>query len=271
MIVHNILLQLQIHIRSFCWQRVSAVLCICFVLVFFMPFPVNAEAIFQNEETGYQVIIEDDADLLTLEEEDYLISIMKEITDYGNVALKTISDNYTTTEQFIKDYYWDQFGSVSGTVFLIDMDERNIWIHSNGAVYETVTKSYANTITDNIYTYATKGEYYTCCYNAFKQELALLQGQKIAQPMKYLSNAFFAIVLALLVNYFLVKIFSSTKKPSDSELMKGLFVNQSLTEFDADFTHTTREYSPQSSDSSGGSSGGSGGGSSGGGGGGHSF
>lgn len=267
--MRNLFLQFPADNRQFGWKQIITAICMCFLMVGFLPQFVSAEEVFRNEETGYRVILEDDAELLTEEEENHLISIMKDITGYGNVALKTILDNDTTTEQFISNYYREQFGSDSGTVFLIDMDERNIQIHSNGAIYKTITKSYANTITDNIYTYATKAEYYNCCYKAFEQEVALLQGQKIAQPMKYLNNAFFAIILALPLNYFLVKIFSSTKKPSDSELMKGMFVNQSLAEFDSDFTHTTREYSPQSSGGSGGSSGG--GGSDGGGGGGHSF
>lgn len=268
--MHNTFLQSQMKKKYFHWQLSIAVFCICCVLVFFMPLFVNAEEVFQNEETGYRVIIEDDAELLSGEEENALISIMKDITAYGNVGLKTILYNDTTSEQFLKDYYAQQFGSASGTIFLIDMDERNIQIHSNGAVYKTITRSYANTITDNIYKYATRGEYYDCCYNAFYQELALLQGQRISQPMKYLSNAFFAVIVALLLNYFLVKLFSAARKPSDSERMKGLFVNQSFTDFDADFTHSTKVYSPQSS--GGGSSGGGGGSSGGGGGGGgHSF
>lgn len=75
------------------------------------------------------------------------------------------------------------------------MDNRNIWIHSNGGIYRIITSSYADTITDNVYQYATKRDYYGCCYEAFTEMLTLLQGNRIAQPMKYISNALFGVDL----------------------------------------------------------------------------
>lgn len=242
---------------------------VCFLWVFCFVTTVQAQELYRNPDTGYVVVIEDDANLLTDSEEAGIQTVMQDITAYGNVALKTILENNATTEHFVKNYYSQQFGSDSGTVFLIDMDNRNIWIHSDGAVYRMVSDSYALTITDNVYTYASDADYYNCCYMAFEQMFTLLQGKKIAQPMKYTSNAFFAIVLALLLNYFVVRIFSATRKPSDKELLEGLFVQQEFTNFNADYTHSTKEYSPQSSGSGGG--GRSGGGGGGGGGGGHSF
>ena len=111
---------------------------------------------------------------------------------------------------------------------------------------------------------------YECAYKAFQQILSLLQGNKIAQPMKYISNTFLAIILALLVNYFVVKIMSVARKPSEKQLLEATkngfrFENPEVT-----FTHETKRYDPPSSSSSGGGGGG-GGGHSGGGGGGHSF
>ena len=219
---------------------------------------------------GYEVIIEDDANLLTDEEEASLEELMQEITVYGNAAFKTIDENDWSTKGYIEDYYETIFGSSSGTVFLIDMDNRNIQIYSDGAIYNIITDSYGDTITDNVYTYASDAEYYECAYKAFQQILSLLQGNKIAQPMKYISNTFLAIILALLVNYFVVKIMSVARKPSEKQLLEATkngfrFENPEVT-----FTHETKRYDPPSSSSSGGGGGG-GGGHSGGGGGGHSF
>lgn len=251
-------------------------LTVMLVMVWMCVLPVRAEneegnMIFSNPDTGYDAIIEDDASLLTAEEQARLLIEMQEITQYGNVAFKTIKYNSRgSSETYIKDYYYGMFGTDSGTVFLIDMDYRNIWIHSNGAIYKVINKGYANTITDNVYTYASDADYYTCAFRVFEQELALLQGQQISQPMKYASNAFLAIIIALLINYFIVKIFSNAKKPSEAQLIEGLFVEQKLSDFCADFSHETKRYSPQSS-GSGGGGGSSGGGGGGGGGGGHSF
>lgn len=90
---------------------------------------------------------------------------------------------------------------------MIDMDNRNIWIHSNGAIYRTITKSYADTITDNVYTYASAQDYYGCASEAYTQMATLLAGRRIAQPMKYISNALLALIIALLINYFVVRAF----------------------------------------------------------------
>lgn len=261
--------KVEIRNRKVCWKRRTCLLTFLLILVLELFTQIESRAaVYENPETGYCVLLEDDADLLTDQEESELSVQMQGITVYGNVAFKSIADNSGTTQAYITDYYSKHFGSGSGTVFLIDMDNRNIWIHSNGAIDRIITKSYADTITDNVYTFASDAEYYLCASKVFEQELDLLEGQKISQPMKYASNVLLAIVMALLINYFVVKIFSRTKKPSESELLGGMFFKQDLKNFNAEYLSTSRVYSPQSSGSGGGSGGGGG---SSGGGGGHSF
>lgn len=224
----------------------------------------------QNEETGYYVRLEDWANLLTSSEEKELIKIMEPITAYGNVAFVSISSNPTySTERYAESYYEENFGYSSGIVFVIDMEERYIWIHSDGEIYKTVTTAYANTITDNVYSYASDEDYLTCASKAFEQVNTLLEGRTIAQPMKYISNALLAIVLALLINYFLVMMLSRSRKASTSQLIDGTFYKAEIKNPHAEFVKQTKRYSPQSRSSSGGGGGRSGGG--GGGGGGHRF
>lgn len=79
-------------------------------------------------DSGYRVIIEDDADLLSQDEERQLEAIMEEITEYGGVAFKSIDRNDVSTGDFATYYYYSCFQEKSGVVFLIDMDNRNIWI-----------------------------------------------------------------------------------------------------------------------------------------------
>lgn len=231
-----------------------------------------AEEKYRNETTGYQVLIEDDADLLTGEEENRLAELMKEITEYGSVALKTIDYNSRSTQSYIKEYYSDTFGKGSGTVFLIDMDNRNIWIQSDGRIYRIITTSYADTITDNVYKYATNADYYGCCYEAFSEMLTLLRGNRIAQPMKYISNVLLAIIISLFIMYFVVRAMSASRKPNEKELLEATRHQYQLNNPQAVFTHTTKTYSPPSSSGGGGGGhGGGGGGGHSGGGGGHSF
>lgn len=232
----------------------------------------HADVVYINEDNGYEVIIEDDAGLLSWEERIKLQEDMEKITEWGNVAFKTIDDNiYVETKYYAEAYYNDTFGGSSATVFLIDMDKRNIWIYSGGKIYKTITKSYAYTITDNVYRYASDGKYYECSSEAFKQIYALLNGQKIAQPMKYISNAFLAVILALIINYFIVRKFSSPQKVKRQELLRSMMYHCAVNEPNANFKYQTKKYDPPSSSSHGSSGGGGGGGGHSGGGGGHSF
>ena len=235
----------------------------------------NSGTVYTNSETGYSVIIEDDASLLSNNEKIQLAETMKDITPYGDVAFKSIDYNPYSTETYIERYYNSIFGTGSGTVFLIDMDNRNIWIYSDGSIYSTITTAYANVITDNVYNYASDRDYFSCANKAFIQEAALLQGRRISQPMKYISNALLAIAIAILINYFIVRQTSRVRKASDNEIVNGVFANNAFNNVSVNFIRQTRTYSPRSSSSSGSSGGHSGGGGGGGGhsggGGGHSF
>ncbi len=236
-------------------------------------FPTNAfannnyisfQAVETNTDTGYKIYIDDWADLLTPEEETQLLETMRQISEYGNVAFVSINSNPTySTDSYAEDYYYDHFRYDSGTVFIIDMDERMIWLENAGFIKDTVTSSYALTITDNVYRYASNGDYLGCATNAFEQMLSLLGGSHIAQPMKYICNALLAIVIALLLNYFLVMASSRSSKASDRQVINGIYSKVEVKNASANFVNQTKRYSPQSS------GGGRGGGGHRGGGGGH--
>lgn len=231
--------------------------------------------IFTNSVTGYAIYIDDKADLLTSSEEEALLTNMEAITVSGHVAFVSISENpYPDTKTYAKTYANTYFGSESGTVFLIDMEERYIWIYSTGNIHDIITTAYANTITDNSYRYASNGDYFSCADTAFSQIHSLLEGHRIAQPMKYISNLLLAVILAMLFNYFLVMSLSKAKKAKDKQILENIYTHASVKNPSVKFLHQTRQYNPpppsnSGSRSSGGSSGGGGG--SRGGGGGHRF
>ena len=244
---------------------------ICLVSGFSVNINAQSLSVYTNEDNGHEVYIEDDAELLTEHQETKLLENMKDITKYGGVALKTVNKNPEySTENLARNFYREKFGTLSGVVFVIDMDKRYIYIFSDGEIYKTITRSYAEIITDNVYEYASDEEYYECCEKAFSQILALLEGRKIAQPMKYISNFLIATLLALIINYFIVMAVSKANKPDDEKLLKYMNHSLRVSNMAIEFSHQTRVYSPQESSSGGGGGGGGGGGSSGGGGG-HSF
>ena len=266
------------------WLYMRVILCTIIFIMFLSPISTFAEENYRSftprsvtSNENYQIYLDDWANLLSDTEEEKLFDIMEPIAEYGNVAFVSILQNpMDSTENYIEQYYYDHFAFDSGTVFVIDMDERYLWIYSNGEIYETVTNAYANTITDNVYVYASEGDYFTCASVAFEQIHTLLLGRPIAQPMKYISNALLALVLALLINYGIVMLYSRSKKANTKQLLDGIYSNVTIHNPSSHFLHKTKRYSPQNR-SSGGSSagsgarGGSGGGGSHGGGGGHRF
>ena len=238
------------------------------------------DTVYTNDSTGYRVWIDDSADLLSEKEEKALCADMQPITAFGNVLFVSISENPYSTARYAEDYYYERCPGKAGTLFLIDMDNRVIQIYSDGSVYRVITSDYAKTITDNVYRYASDGNYYRCASKAYEQIYTLLQGQKIEQPMKYISNLFLALLLALLANYFLVRLLSRTRKPGPNELLGNVPIRSSYGNLRKTLINQKKVYISSSSSSSGHSSSGghssgggghSGGSSHSGGGGGHRF
>ena len=218
-----------------------------------------------NPETDYRIIIIDGANLLSSDEIKQLANDMATITNYGNVAFVTTDYNSVgDIMRYSEKLYKKLFGTESGTMLIIDMDEREISIYSDGAVHRVITDGYGYDITDNIYRYATNGDYYTCASKAFEQMTMLLEGQKIARPMKVVCSAFMALLTSFLICFFIVNGASKIQNTSNAEMLSGAAKSLRYTTPRVVKTGETRTYSPQSS-----GSGGGGGGSRGGGGGGH--
>lgn len=205
---------------------------------------VLAQVVYKNSN-GYEVSIVDKADLLNDEEEAKLLQTMQPITAYGNVAFYSVGEEMQTQTKVLADRYYQQlWGNENGTLFVVDMANRMLYIHSVGEVYNTLKTSYANTITDNVYTYATKGEYALCATKAYEQIYTILEGGRIAQPMKYISNALFAFMLSFVLLYLIVKMVSKAKKPSRAQLFNGLEVSEQMHDFEAHYLSQNRTYIP---------------------------
>ncbi|MCR4841791.1 MAG: TPM domain-containing protein [Eubacterium sp.] len=228
---------------------------------------------YTNRETGYSAIVLDNAELLSGTERETLLNDMQALTAYGTVIFSSdYAEGYSTDDyaESVLHSYVDN--GDSGMVFEIDMSNRQIYIYSDGYIYDVVTSSYALTITDNVYTYASEGDYYSCAYNAFDQANSLLMGGKISQPMKHINNALMAIGIALAVVFIFVY---ATGAPGDDTVSRKVKVDGSFTSLAVIPGALHKVYNPPSSSSGGGGGGGGfgggGGGGSSGGGGGHSF
>ena len=224
-----------------------------------------------NDETGYKLIIEDKADLLTPEEEINLKDTMIGITKYGHVGFVTLDDNpYGTAESFARNYSHQTFGSyVSSTVFVIDMDTRFIFLFNNGDIEKKISANKSEVITDNTFRYASSEDYFDCANETFKQVYTLLEGGKIREPMRHISNFVMAIALSVLLGYIIV---SGSTKVKKQVILNNYASTFALANANATFLGDHKVYCPPSDSGGGGSSGGGGGGGGGGGsGGGHGF
>ena len=244
----------------------------------------SAEALYINPDTSYQVFLDDGANLLTDEEEKDLAVRMNQLTDHGGAAFVSATDTGgLSAKEYARQKCYEYFGGDSGSVFLIDMQHRMIYIFSNGKIYDTVNEEKATIITDNIYKHAKNGNYYKCAASAFEQELTLLGGGRIARPMKYISNALIAIVAGLLINYFIVRAARKSTAKANAALLGAVKTRFGINDVDPELVKTTKTPIITSGGSGGFSGGGfsgggggggfsgGGGGFSGGGGGGHSF
>ena len=230
-----------------------------------------SSSVYENEKTGYTAYIDDEENLLSSSEEERLAQKLIPLTEYGNVAfLSGRGENDAASN--IRDFYREVFYGKSGLIFFIDMGNKEIRIQSGGNFYKTITSNVANSITDNVYIFARKGDFYKTAALAFSQVQGKMEGRFIATPMRWISNFFLAIFLGLLFNFTMLLLSWKQNKAGSRAVLGALQPNITLE--DREVLMTNQSKMRISSGSGGGRSGGgrSGGGFSGGGfsGGGHS-
>lgn len=171
------------------------------------------------------VAVRDDADLFTDEEEDYLRSVMSDFLPYGSAAVYTTYENpYGDTdaladhmyEELVGDYYM-----ADGSLFVIDMDNRYLLLSNGGEVTKKVADRDCDEITDNVYRYASTGEYSLCASSVFEQEVRLLRDQAIPRTMKHISN----LILSIGISVCAVFVFAQNKTKMKEYTPEALFEN----------------------------------------------
>lgn len=242
--------------------KMTAAIAACFLLVS-LAFPVGAAAagnyngLYLNRDTNYVAYVLDGADYLTYEEENQLIEDMIPLTEYTNVVYVTDDNNIHYSESYSESFATNcaetLFDNESAIVYLCDNEYDYIIVQ--GDIKKFISNGQCRSITDNVYSYSADEEYYKAARKAFSQALDLIEGRKIAEPMKYICNAFIGLFVAFLICYSIISGKSKLKRATNSEMLEGAINWIELGQPDVQFVNTTRTYSPQSS-SSGGSRGG---------------
>ena len=241
-------------------------------VMFFISPAFAYEASYVNPDTGYEAYIIDEEDLLTDDEEEELLNDhMISITEYGGASFVTTSSS--NAESTAADFCYELFNNESGTTLLIDMGDRKIAIMSSGDINKTINRSYGNIITDNIYSLAAKEDYLGCAEKGFDQMVVKLEGGRIAEPMRYVSNLLMAIVFALVFNFIYVWVKKGKVTVDSEELIAAAAGVVIGTAVGKNLVNSRKVRHSSSSGSGGGFSGGGGGGGGGfsGSGGSHSF
>ena len=228
---------------------------------------------YTNEETGFTAVIDDDASLLDSAEYDSVLESMKPLTQYCGVGFYTYGG---TSTEYVKNKA-EKWGNSTFpgefTLLIIDMATRQLMVGSSAKIMDSISQAKAYTITDNVYTYATRGEYGRCAETAFNQMYRALKGEKVTGPMQYISNALLALAAAILLAYLFISArMEQEVKVSLPEVVTAT-VGAGAAIASRTLTRTVRHTSSGSGGRGGGFSGGHGGGFSGGGfgGGSHGF
>ncbi|MCQ2498032.1 MAG: TPM domain-containing protein [Lachnospiraceae bacterium] len=224
-----------------------------------------------NSESGYTYFVYDTAELLSEVEEETVLKALEPISEFGHAGVIIIDDNpYNTAERYASEFLKDSFGTdKTGIVLIIDYTpgQHYLYICAGDKNFSGISASKCDIVTDNIYRYAKNEQFYTCALEGVHQINDVLNGINIPQPMKYLSNACLAIIMGLILAYFIASATSKTRNSSAGERLQNIYTQFKVNSPSATVTNTTKTYSPRSSGGGGGGHGG--GGHGGGGGGGH--
>lgn len=110
--------------------------------------------------------VEDRAQLLTEEEETELLKQAAELSQKTGYELRLVTTDQTegkTTQQFAEAYFEsltdDGPETASGASYVIDMDNRQIYIATYGGLQYYLTDARVDTLLDHAYEYVSEGEY----------------------------------------------------------------------------------------------------------------
>lgn len=184
-----------------------------------------ADTLSEIGENGYRAIVEDNADLFTDSEEAKLLSQLKELTKYGNMGILTNTSYNSDAASYARSQYISMFGETNGALFLIDMYNRRLQIFSGEDVFKTLSTAKTNEITDLVYKYASDGDYYKTAEETIRLMGISLDGGRVVAPMRYATNALFALGLVLIINFIIIMI--QRKRSTKMNVMMNALVYNS--------------------------------------------
>ena len=176
-------------------------LIICLLIVLCLFSCASAEKIYQNPSTGYCAYYDDAANLVDDDaQRNEIQSMLTKLTDFCHASFVTDS-GVTGKTVSRKGKEALAVSGHPGAVFLIDMENRTLWIEKTDTLNDLLSTADCDDITDNVFRYARTGEYGRAAKEALTQMYTVMNGQRIARPMKVICAALLAIMLSVLIVY----------------------------------------------------------------------
>lgn len=160
---------------------------------------VSDSPVYKNAETGFSVVIMDEINLLTDAQEAKLVDDMKPLTQYGNIAFWSTQEPTSNEIEQARLKRRALFDLKSGGIFAINMNVRKLTIQCYGEMESVINDSISRSITDNVKSYATSKDYYTCAKTAYDQMFRKLDGGNISEPMKIAGYIVIASMLGVII------------------------------------------------------------------------
>lgn len=172
---------------------------ICLLILLLTCSCALADTVWTNPETGFSFRYEDTAELITDPSEIQDVQeAMKAVTAYANVIFYTSHSVGSDYEKAARTLGNQTFGpDKKWSMFFIDMKHRQLVVANSPVLERVITSGDCNTITDNVYRDAGRGQYSISAVKAFNQITTLLRGGRIAEPMKYISSILIGILLGV--------------------------------------------------------------------------
>lgn len=221
------------------------------------------------------VYIQDDAGILTDSEENQLRGQLAGYDTDRNYLVVT-EDSYTYSGDMhgeMDGLYSARYGSSDGVAFIINMSDRQLYTGGFGTLAKDFRSGDARDVTDNVYRYASRGEYAECISRAFTQINEVVSDGFILRPMRYAVAILFGLFAGFFIMFIAVVNSRKNRKvqphiPADighTEYGSAMFSGYVNPAFTAAVMHRSRRSSGSGSSSGGGGGFSGGGGSSGGG------
>ena len=202
------------------------------------------------ESTPYNLYIVDEARILTPSERETVVKAMITASKYGNMAFLSTDSVSDSAQNEAERFANRVFGSQPGSVFIIEMGSRELYLNNYGSLNQVVDVSASRNIVANVYKTASRGHFGDCASEAFIEVYKTAAGHGIDRTLQHATNALMAIALGLICCFAIVKTHNTADKVNPTNILSGLEHTHDFSFRRERITNVVKVYSPRSRRSS---------------------